>query len=193
MTEPGVTDPVTGPAHILDGAAKPSAGARAATAAAAPAAPTARATPAAPEGSVTDPTVDATIPTLRTAVLVLSRRMRYQQASDDVSSAEAAVLGRLGAGPRTPGQLAKAEHVRPPSMTRTIERLEDRGYVRREADPQDGRQILVFRTPAGDAFANRSRELRTAWLAGQFDKLDPADQRVLKRAAEALRRLSDLP
>jgi DNA-binding MarR family transcriptional regulator len=78
-------------------------------------------------------------------------------------------------------------------MTRTIERLEERGYVRREADPNDGRQVLVFRTPAGDEFAQRSRELRTAWLAGQFDKLDPHDQRAIRDAAEALRRLSDLP
>jgi DNA-binding MarR family transcriptional regulator len=139
------------------------------------------------------PPVESTIATLRAAVLVLSRRMRYRQASDDISSAEAAVLGRLGPGPRTPGQLAKAEHVRPPSMTPTIERLETRGYVRREADPQDGRQTLVFRTPAGDEFAQRSRELRTAWLAAQFDQLDPADQQVLEQAAAALRRLSDLP
>jgi DNA-binding MarR family transcriptional regulator len=119
--------------------------------------------------------------------------MRYQQASDDISSAEAAVLGRLGRGSRTPGQLAKAEHVRPPSMTRTIERLEERGYVRRESDPQDGRQVLVFRTPAGDEFTQRSRELRTAWLAEQFDRLDPHDQQALRDAADALHRLSDLP
>jgi DNA-binding MarR family transcriptional regulator len=136
---------------------------------------------------------DTTIATLRAAVLVLSRRMRYQQANDDISTSEAAVLARLGQGPITPGQLAKAEHVRPPSMTRTIERLEERGYVRREPDPQDGRQILVFRTAAGDEFVLQSRELRTAWLAAHFDKLDPADQAVLRGAVEALRRLSETP
>lgn len=135
---------------------------------------------------------DTTIPTLRAAVLVLARRLRYQQASDDVTSAEASVLGRLGRGPRTPGQLARAEHVRPPSMTRTIERLEERGYVRRETDPDDGRQVLVFRTAAGDQFAERSRALRTAWLASQFDQLDEADQRTLRGAAAALQRLSEL-
>lgn len=136
---------------------------------------------------------DAVIPTLRAAVLVLARRLRYQQASDDVTSGEASVLGRLGRGPRNPGQLARAEHVRPPSMTRTIERLEERGYVRRETDPEDGRQVLVFRTAAGDEFVERSRALRTAWLASQFDRLDEADQRALQQAAEALRRLSELP
>lgn len=140
-----------------------------------------------------DTDTDTTIATLRAAVLVLSRRMRYHQASDDISTSEAAVLARLGQGPTTPGQLAKAEHVRPPSMTRTIERLEERGYVRRESDPQDGRQILVSRTAAGDEFVLRSRELRTVWLAAHFDKLDPADQAVLRGAVEALRRLSETP
>lgn len=136
---------------------------------------------------------ESTIAKLRSATLVLARRLRYQLASDDISPAEAAVLGRLRLGPQTPGQLATAEHVRPPSMTKTLALLEARGYVRREADPDDGRQTLVVRTPAGDAFAERSRELRTAWLAEQFDKLDPADQRALEQAADALRRLAELP
>lgn len=139
------------------------------------------------------PPVESTIATLRMAMLMLGRRIRYQLADDDISPAEATVLGRLRHGPQTPGQLASAEHVRPPSMTKTVARLEARGYVRREADPNDGRQTLVIRTPAGDAFSDRSRELRTAWLAGQFDKLDPADQRILEQAADALRRLSELP
>lgn len=136
---------------------------------------------------------ESTITTLRAATLVLARRMRYQLADEDISPAEATVLGRLRHGPLTPGQLAKAEHVRPPSMTKTVERLEQRGYVRRKADPSDGRQTLVVRTPAGEAFSERSRELRTAWLAEHFDKLDPADQRLIERAAGALRRLSELP
>jgi DNA-binding MarR family transcriptional regulator len=136
---------------------------------------------------------DLTIATLRAAVLVLSRRMRYHQASDDISTSETAVLARLGRGPTTPSQLAKAEHVRPPSMTRTIERLEDRGYVRRESHPDDGRQVLVSRTTAGDEFIRRSRDLRTAWLAAHFDSLDPADQDALRGAADALRRLSETP
>jgi DNA-binding MarR family transcriptional regulator len=140
-----------------------------------------------------DADADTTIATLRASVLVLSRRMRYHQASDDISSSEAAVLARVGRGPTTPGQLAKAEHVRPPSMTRTLERLEDRGYVRREADPRDGRQIVVSLTDAGFEFARRSRELRTAWLAAHFDALDPADQATLRGAADALRRLSETP
>ena len=131
---------------------------------------------------------------LRMAVLVLARRLRYQIAGDDVSSTETAVLGHLGrCGPMTPGQLARAEHVQPPSMTRVIELLERRRFVRRQPHPTDGRQVLLSRTAAGDAFAEASRELRTAWLLDRLDRLDPADRRAIASATDALARLAAMP
>lgn len=130
---------------------------------------------------------------LRGAVLILARRLRHQQAGDELSPSEAAVMGRIGrGGPMTPGQLAKSEHVQPPSMTRIIERLETRGFLHRTPDPTDRRQVLVSRTDAGDNFVERSRAVRTAWLTQQVSKLEPQDQRVLAAAAAALTRLAEL-
>ncbi|SDP11738.1 DNA-binding transcriptional regulator, MarR family [Nakamurella panacisegetis] len=132
------------------------------------------------------------ISALRGAILILSRRLRHQQAGDELSPSESAVLARIGrSGPMTPGQLARCEHVQPPSMTRIIERLETRGYLRREPDPADRRQILVSRTPAGDEFAAQSRAVRTAWLSRQVGKLDLDQQRALAAAASALTALAD--
>ena len=80
------------------------------------------------------------IAALRGAVLILARRLRHQQAGDELSPSESAVMGRVGrAGPMTPGQLAKSEHVQPPSMTRIIERL---GYG--VAVAQDGVEGLAM-------------------------------------------------
>lgn len=130
---------------------------------------------------------------LRGAVLILARRLRHQQAGDELSPSEAAVMGRVGrAGPMTPGQLARSEHVQPPSMTRIIERLETRGFLLRTPDPTDRRQVLVSRTDAGNDFVERSRAVRTAWLTQQVSKLEPDDQRVLAAAAAALTRLAEL-
>lgn len=130
---------------------------------------------------------------LRGAVLILARRLRHQQAGDELSPSEAAVMGRIGrGGPMTPGQLAKSEHVQPPSMTRIIERLETRGFLHRTPDPTDRRQVLVSRTDAGDNFVERSRAVRTAWLTQQVSKLEPEDQRVLAAAAAALTRLAEV-
>lgn len=129
---------------------------------------------------------------LRGAVLILARRLRHQQAGDELSPSEAAVMGRVGrAGPMTPGQLARSEHVQPPSMTRIIERLETRGFLRRTPDPHDRRQVLVSRTEAGNEFVERSRAVRTAWLTGQVAKLEPDDQRLISAAAAALTRLAE--
>lgn len=130
---------------------------------------------------------------LRGAVLILARRLRHQQAGDELSPSESAVMGRVGrAGPMTPGQLAKSEHVQPPSMTRIIERLEARGFLRRTPDPDDRRQVLVSRTEAGNDFVERSRAVRTTWLTQQVSKLVPADQKSIAAAAAALTRLAEL-
>ncbi len=133
------------------------------------------------------------IATLRGAVLILSRRLRQQQAGDELSPSESAVMGRLGrSGPMTPGQLARSEHVQPPSMTRIIERLESRGFLLRLPDPSDRRQVLVSRTRDGDDFVERSRAVRTAWLTQQLGKLDAADRLLIAAAAPALTRLAEL-
>jgi len=134
-----------------------------------------------------------TIAVLRGAVLVLARRLRRQRADDDLSATEVAVLGRIyREGPSTPGALARAEHVQPPSMTRIIERLEQREYLRRDPDPSDGRQVRVSGTAVGEKFVEDSRALRTRWLATQIDKLDDEDRAALAAAAPALARLADL-
>jgi DNA-binding MarR family transcriptional regulator len=146
------------------------------------------------------PIDEETVAALRAAVMVLARRLRYQLAGDqldggdDLSATELAVLGRVGrCGPMTPGQLARAEHVRPPSMTKVIESLEGRGLLRRELHPTDGRQYLVSRTEAAEAFVEASRKLRTAWLADHVGKLSETDQQAIAAATAALGRLAELP
>jgi DNA-binding MarR family transcriptional regulator len=132
---------------------------------------------------------------LRGAVLRLGRRLRYQTLGDaDLSATELAVLGRIGlCGPMAPSALARAEHVKPPSMTKVIERLEELGLVRRDPHPTDGRQCLISRTEAGEAFVQQTRERRTAWLAVRLDQLTEDERRAVLDAAPALQRLADLP
>ena len=132
---------------------------------------------------------------LRGAVLRLGRRLRYQTLGDaDLSATELAVLGRIGlCGPMAPSALARAEHVKPPSMTKVIESLEEQGLVRRDPHPTDGRQCLISRTEAGEAFVQATRERRTAWLAQRLDQLSDEDRQAVLAAAPALQRLADLP
>ncbi|NNG36123.1 MarR family transcriptional regulator [Nakamurella sp. DB0629] len=129
---------------------------------------------------------------LRAAVLVLGRRMRHHASDDALSATELSVLGRLlRGGPLTPGTLARAEHVRPPSMTRIIERLQEHGYVRREPHPDDGRQQLIFVTDAGVELAEEVRRLRNHWLMAQLDLLTDSERDRIRAALPALQRLSE--
>jgi len=71
--------------------------------------------------------------------------------------------------------------------------LERRKLVRREPHPTDGRQILVTRTAAGDAFVQASKEVRSAWLWERIDQLEPAERQALAAATDALSRLAAMP
>ena len=132
---------------------------------------------------------------LRGAVLRLGRRLRYQTLGDgDLSATELAVLGRIGrCGPMAPSALARAEHVKPPSMTKVIEGLEERGLVRRDPHPTDRRQCLISRTDAGEAFVLETRRRRTAWLAQEMGELSADERAALLAAGPATDRLADRP
>ena len=135
-----------------------------------------------------------TISELRMAVLILSRRMRYQQGETELSPSESAVLGRIGReGPMTPGVLARAEHVQPPSMTRIAERLEARGLLRRSPHPDDRRQVVLSRTSKADELLARVREERSAWLSVKLAQLSDSDRELIEQAAPALLALAELP
>ena len=127
---------------------------------------------------------------LRTALLRSSRRLRATKSDDDLSDAQFSVLALLDRdGPRTPSDLAEAEHVQPPSMTRTIAGLADRGLVERTPHPADRRQLLVGLTAAGAATVHETRRRRDAWLAERLAALTDDERAVLARATDILRRV----
>lgn len=136
-----------------------------------------------------------TVASLRSAIVLLARRLRQQVAGHDAPTpTEMAVLGRVGrCGPMTPSQLARAEHVQPPSMTKIIESLEGQGLLRRQPHPTDGRQYLVVRTQAAEALISASRQMRSQWLVSHIDRLSVADRQAVTAAAAVLARLAEMP
>ena len=70
----------------------------------------------------------AAVNSLRSAVMRLSRRLKHQRVDESLSPTEMSVLGTLArCGSATPGELARKEHVQPPSMTRIVALLEAQG------------------------------------------------------------------
>lgn len=129
---------------------------------------------------------------LRVSVMRLSRRLRNERdASDDLSANHLAVLGTLSRhGAMTIGELAAAEKVQPPSMTRTVTTLCDKGLVQRTPRDSDRRVVVVSLTESAQAVIDESRRRKEAWLNCRLRELTPADRQTLRDAAPILERLS---
>jgi len=89
-------------------------------------------------------------------------------------------------GPKTLGQLAAIEQVKPPTMTRLVTALEEDGYVRRQADAKDGRLTMIHPTSKGERAMAAGRSRRVEALASRLKKMPPAQVRELERAAELI-------
>jgi DNA-binding MarR family transcriptional regulator len=91
-------------------------------------------------------------------------------------------------GPRTLGELATAEQVRPPTMTRIVQGLEAGGLARRERDAGDGRVHRLHATARGRRVVQRGRERRVANLAALLRRLPPDDVARVREAADLVER-----
>ncbi|WP_249011564.1 MarR family winged helix-turn-helix transcriptional regulator [Conexibacter sp. DBS9H8] len=127
---------------------------------------------------------------LRVVIGQMMRRLRTEQR---FGLTQTAVLARLERhGPQPTGLLARAEGVRPQSMSQTVAELEAAGFVSRGADASDGRRSLVSITPAGRAVLEEDRVHREGFLAELIHERLSEDERVLLRGAvELLGRISE--
>src|SRR5688500_9737859 len=127
---------------------------------------------------------------LHSASIHLLRRLRRR---DDESGVTAPHLSALSVlvfgGARTLGELAEAEQVRPPSITRIVRNLEADGLVEREADPADRRVSRVRATEKGRRILEEGRRRRISALAARLRTVDAADLDTLERAAELIERV----
>ena len=133
---------------------------------------------------------------MRISISRLARRLRVERLGlggtetvlSDIQLAALAALERHDS--MTPGELAEHEKVQPPSMTRVIAVLEERGLVRREPHPTDRRQVILTVTADGRELVQRVRRRREAWLAQRLQELAPEEREILRAAAPILEKIS---
>jgi DNA-binding MarR family transcriptional regulator len=117
------------------------------------------------------------------------RHVRREDPATGVPPARLSALSVLVfGGPRTLGELAAAEQVRPPTMTRIVQALEQDGLVRRERDANDGRIHRLRATAKGRRVMEQGRARRIASLAALFDELSPDEVAHVRAAAELVER-----
>src|SRR6188472_50988 len=130
---------------------------------------------------------------LRISVARLSRRLRSERDPENelLPVGQLSVLGALNRfGEHTVGELAALERVQPPSMTRTVNCLEEGGYVVRRKHESDGRQVVVALSEQGKETLANDRRRRDAWLAQRLRELTPDERSVLRQAAPIIERLA---
>jgi DNA-binding MarR family transcriptional regulator len=130
---------------------------------------------------------------LRPSLLRLVRVIRQQRAEISVTLSQLSAMGTLDkSGPMSAGELAACERVQPPSMTKVLASLDEAGYIRREAHPTDGRQIIIALTAAGVELIESERRARDAWLDQRLAKLDPDEREAIRKVIPVLDKLAGL-
>ena len=141
---------------------------------------------------VTDPVAVAN--RLRPILHKLSRHLRRETHSLGVTGGQISLLAEIR---RSPGigvrELAAAERMSSPGMSKYVVRLERAGLVRRRTETTDRRRVGLELTEEGQRVLRSVRSRRTAWLATRLNNLDPDELAAIDAAIEPLARLLEEP
>jgi DNA-binding MarR family transcriptional regulator len=130
---------------------------------------------------------------VRTVLSRLKRRLREQGGRGDLTPSQISVLLRLEKdGAATVSGLARAEGMRPQSMSSIVTSLQDAGLVARSSDPNDGRQTLMSLSNKCEKLLREGRAARQDWLTSAIlQKLSAQEQQQLSTTLELLSRLTE--
>lgn len=126
---------------------------------------------------------------LHSAAIHLLRRLRVRDRESGVGPAQLSALSVLVfGGPRSLGELADAEQVRPPTMSRIVSGLERTKLVKRHAT-EDGRRVRLEATAKGTKILSEGRQRRVEWLAQALASLSETEQQQLGKLTEILQQV----
>jgi DNA-binding MarR family transcriptional regulator len=127
---------------------------------------------------------------LHSAAIHLLRRVRKQDAATGEGPARLSALSVLVfGGSKTLGELAAAEQVKPPTMSRIVAGLARSRLIEITSDPEDARRMRIRATSKGTRLLQKGRELRITYLASNLKALTPEELTRLGDAVEILQRL----
>jgi DNA-binding MarR family transcriptional regulator len=127
---------------------------------------------------------------LHSVTIRLLRQLRRVDVDSGMSGPRLSALSVVVfGGPVTLGQLAAAEQVRPPTMTRLVRALESEGLVRRRSDVLDARVTWVSATARGRRILQEGRQRRVVALAERLKELNAEEREIVTRAATVLESL----
>lgn len=129
---------------------------------------------------------------LRVALVRLGRRMRRERLDQALAPHHLSALGAIQQLEEpTLARIAACEGVKPPSMVKTLQYLEELDYIERSAHPSDGRMLVLRISENGERKLGAMRERRNRALAETIETMTPEEQRTLAAAIPLLERLSE--
>jgi DNA-binding MarR family transcriptional regulator len=127
---------------------------------------------------------------LHSAAIHLLRRLRKQDAASGVGPAQLSALSVLVfAGPKTLGELAAAEQVKPPTMSRVVAGLKRSHLIEITRDSRDARRMHIRATAKGVLLLQQGRQRRVEYLAQHLGSLTTSELTQLNAVAGILERL----
>jgi DNA-binding MarR family transcriptional regulator len=140
------------------------------------------------EASISPETV---VPALTQAIGQILRRLRAEANPGGLNLSQTAALALLADNRgMTTADLARAQSMKPQSMSTILASLEQEGLVERSPHPTDGRQILFSLTAQGVEARRMRSTAKHEWLLAAVAALDPAERQTLFSAAGIIRGLS---
>ena len=128
---------------------------------------------------------------LHSAAIHLLRRLRIEDEASGLTGPQLSALSVIVfGGPITMGDLAQAEQVRPPTISRLVQGLEADGLVERRRDVDDARVQRLTATVKGRRILRQGRERRVARLSAQIAELPSAERGALEGAVVVLEGLT---
>src|SRR5438477_11037177 len=125
----------------------------------------------------------------RFALFPVVRQLRHHNV--DLTASQASALATISRrGPLTVGELAKAEHVSSPMITKIAKGLEEEGLVTRSVDASDKRITQLAITKDGERRLERSRSRKNAWLAKQLQGLSAGELEAIDAVIPVLERIT---
>src|SRR5450432_743274 len=136
-----------------------------------------------------EPEVEMLADRLHSTAIHLLRLVRVQDARSGIGPAQLSALSVIVfGGPLSLNDLALAEQVRPPTMSRIVDGLESAGLARRSANPADRRAIVIEATQKGTSILQKGRKLRVQFLAGHLESLSAMEREYVTKALAALQK-----
>jgi DNA-binding MarR family transcriptional regulator len=126
---------------------------------------------------------------LHSTAIHLLRQARVQDVASGLAPARLSALSVLVfGGAMSLNDLARAEQVRPPTMSRIVDALESANLIRRTVNQQDRRAVVLEATEKGTAILWQGRKRRVKFLAKHLSRLSEQERKQIEAAIKSIQK-----